>query len=368
VNAVEVADLQKSFGRAPAVRNISFSIDEGEIVSLLGPSGCGKTTTLRCIAGLEVPDHGEITIRGETAVRVDGKHKHVVPAEARGVSMVFQNYALWPHMTVWDNVAFGVRLRTRTRSEIVESTRRALEMVKLHHLRDRGTSQLSGGQQQRVALARALAFEPRLVLFDEPLSNLDAKLRDEMRLELLQLQRDLGFSALYVTHDQQEATGLSSRIVIMRDGHIEQEGTPRDIWASPASGFVAEFLGHANRVDGVLKGAPEATGGRFLHTDFGPVLPVVGHDALPDGARVSAYVNYGKIALRPAGAGAPPPGDGWALGQIRLVSFRGYAFLVRVAFGTGDLIVRADQVLDLREGEDAYLRIAAEDVDCFAAE
>jgi ABC-type Fe3+/spermidine/putrescine transport system ATPase subunit len=242
-------------------------------------------------------------------------------------------------------------------------------MVKLDQLKDRSTSQLSGGQQQRVALARALAFEPPVVLFDEPLSNLDAKLRDEMRLELLQLQRDLGFSALYVTHDQQEATGLSARVVIMRDGHIEQEGSPQEIWARPASAFVAEFLGQANRLDGVLKGAADSRGHRLLQTDFGPSLSVAAPDEMPDGARVAAYVNYGRIALERAHPDAPDRADdGWWRGQIRLVSFRGYAFLMRIGFGTGDLVVRADDAQGLREGDDVYVRVSPEHVYCFAAE
>ncbi len=222
--AIEIADLVVRYGEAPAVNGVSFTVAQGEHVTLLGPSGCGKTTTLRAIAGLEQPTGGSIRINGETVYSAAARRN--VPAEKRGVSMVFQSYAVWPHMSVADNVAYGLRVRKLPRAEIAEQVERALDLVQMRAFAERSAALLSGGQQQRVALARAIAFSPDVLLFDEPLSNLDAKLRAEMRVELRALQHRLGVTSLYVTHDQEEALAISDRVIVMNVGGIEQIGTP----------------------------------------------------------------------------------------------------------------------------------------------
>jgi len=250
---LSVEDLVVGYGRVIAVRNVSFQVEDGEFVSLLGPSGCGKTTTLRCIAGLEGSIAGTIRIGDETVV-AEGLD---IPPEKRGINMVFQSYAVWPHMTVFDNVAYGLRTRRISSSVIASKVRDALKLVGLEGFSDRYGTDLSGGQQQRVALARAIVTSPRLLLFDEPLSNLDAGLRDRMRFELVDLQRRLGQTSLYVTHDQSEAMLMSDRIILMRDGEIIQSGTPRELYERPATRFAAEFLGNANIVEGnIVSGRP----------------------------------------------------------------------------------------------------------------
>ena len=242
-----------------AVDNISVELEPGELFTLLGPSGCGKTTTLRCIAGLEHPDKGEIIV-GERVLFSSSK-RVTVNANQRGLGMVFQSYAIWPHMNVFRNIAFPLevlpRKRRPSKAEIRTRVERVLEVVQLDHLAGRAATDLSGGQQQRLALARALVMEPPLLLLDEPLSNLDAKLREGMRFELKRLQRELGVTSVYVTHDQVEALAMSTRIAVMRAGKIEQVGRPRDIYTNPASRFVADFIGTANFIAGeIVEGTP----------------------------------------------------------------------------------------------------------------
>jgi iron(III) transport system ATP-binding protein len=242
--AVSVEELSVSHGPVRAVRGVSFAAQPGEIVTLLGPSGCGKTTTLRAIAGLEFPQQGHIAIDGRTVF--DAERGVNLPPEQRGLAMVFQSYAIWPHMTVFENVAFSLRARGIARAELAGAVQRSLDLVGLEALGDRPATRLSGGQQQRVALARSIAGHPRVILLDEPLSNLDAQLRLTMRAEFKALQRRLGLTAIYVTHDQEEALVLSDRIVVMREGDIEQTGTPAELHEVPRSRFVAEFLGVRN--------------------------------------------------------------------------------------------------------------------------
>jgi iron(III) transport system ATP-binding protein len=249
---VELDHLEKNFGAELAVNDVSLAVKEGEFVTLLGPSGCGKTTTLRCIAGLERPDGGEIKIGGDT-VAAPKRGVYLNP-EDRNIGMVFQSYAVWPHMTVFDNVAYGLRVRRASADVIKERTTKALELVGLPHLADRYATKLSGGQRQRVALARAIVYEPRVILFDEPLSNLDAKLREQMRVELVRLQKEVGITSIYVTHDQSEALVMSDRVVVMNNGVIQQIGDPQTIYAHPANTFVANFIGVANLMQGVLLG------------------------------------------------------------------------------------------------------------------
>src|SRR5437868_441788 len=246
---------------AGGIRGANFTLEPGTFFTLLGPSGCGKTTTLRCIAGLETPDDGAIAVDGRTLF--DAKARVNVPVEQRSIGMVFQSYAIWPHMTVAENVAFPftvARNRRYSRAEIEEGVRRALAIVDLDGFQERPSTRLSGGQQQRVALARAIVHEPRLLLLDEPLSNLDAQLRDEMRGELKRLQSKIGITTVYVTHDQSEALALSDRIAVIDRGHITQIGSPQDIYFRPANPFVARFVGATNLLTGRLAASTNGRG------------------------------------------------------------------------------------------------------------
>lgn len=238
VPVVELRNLCKSYGPSLAVGPVSFAVTEGEFVSLLGPSGCGKTTTLRCIAGFERPTSGDILIDGSSAL--------TLPPHLRGAGFVFQSYALFPHLTVFENVAFGLRLRSRPQSEIGRRVDEALNLVDLGDLGPRYPSELSGGQQQRVALARCLVLQPRILLLDEPLSNLDLKLRVLMRGEIKRLQRRVGITTIYVTHDRGEAMTMSDRIVVLDKGIVQQIGTPHELYETPRTVFVADFIGASN--------------------------------------------------------------------------------------------------------------------------
>lgn len=239
---IELVGLTKRFGEVVAVDSIALEVGVGELVSLLGPSGCGKTTTLNMVAGFLDPDAGDIRLEGRS---VAGR-----PPNKRNCGMVFQSYALFPHMSVFENVAFGLRVRNVPKSEIAERVNEVLAMAQLHGLQDRSPQQLSGGQRQRVSIARALVYRPDVLLLDEPFSNLDAKLRVAMRAELVEIQRRAQVTALFVTHDQEEAMHISDRIVVMNAGRIEQIGTPAEVYRKPASVFVADFLGDANLVEG----------------------------------------------------------------------------------------------------------------------
>jgi putative spermidine/putrescine transport system ATP-binding protein len=261
--AVQLVNLTKRYGRAAAVDDVSLEVRRGEFFSLLGPSGCGKTTTLRLIAGLAEPDAGAVKILGDDVTDV--------PTNKRNIGMVFQNYALFPHMTVSENIGFGLRMHKVGRSEAADRVATALDLVRLRGVGDRFPRQLSGGQQQRVALARAIVIEPKVLLLDEPLSNLDAKLRKEMQLELRALQRRLGITAVYVTHDQEEALTLSDRIAIMETGRVAQCAGPNDIYRRPANRFVAEFIGRVN----LIRGSLEQRGGISVYrTEHGAVFAV----------------------------------------------------------------------------------------------
>ena len=229
-----------------AVDHINLEIKDGEMVTLLGPSGCGKTTTLRMISGFEYPTSGNVFIGDRDVAKI--------PPNKRGISMVFQSYALFPHLNIWENIAYGLRVAKIPQDEIIRRTNDVVELMQLKGMEKRFPNQLSGGQQQRVALARAVVIEPSVLLFDEPLSNLDAKLRESMRDELRALQQRLGITSLYVTHDQSEAMAISDKVVIMKDGVICQQGTPQEIYEQPASRFVANFIGKANFIDGTFKG------------------------------------------------------------------------------------------------------------------
>jgi putative spermidine/putrescine transport system ATP-binding protein len=243
---VELRNVVKRYGEITAVHSMDLEVASGAFVTLLGPSGCGKTTTLRMIAGLATPSDGDIRIKG---VRVNE-----VPIHKRNLGLVFQNYALFPHKSVFDNVAFGLKYRGVAKAEVAERVRRALELVRLPQMADRRPAQLSGGQQQRIALARAIVIEPDVLLLDEPLSALDANLREEMRIELKRIQDQLGIATVFVTHDQSEALAMSDTIVVMSAGYVEQIGSPEEVYNSPSSEFVAKFLGNSNILDGRIVG------------------------------------------------------------------------------------------------------------------
>jgi iron(III) transport system ATP-binding protein len=276
---VSVTQLRKSFfspdGTAvPAVDNISLSLEEGKFMVLLGPSGCGKTTLLRCIAGLERPQSGRIEVSGRTVF--SSEEAIDVPSYRRQLSMVFQSYALWPHMSVFDNIAYPLRSNVRSRpskAEIKARVEKLMEIVGIPQLGKRYPSQISGGQQQRVALCRALIADSGVVLFDEPLSNIDAKVRERLRLQLLVLQRELGFAALFVTHDRQEAMVLAHSIAVLEAGKVAQLGPPRDVYDSPGSKYVAEFMGPTNLLEGRLQ--PGSGPVRVLETEAGLVRGTV---------------------------------------------------------------------------------------------
>lgn len=238
---IELQSVSKSYGTVAVVRDLSLCVPQGEFVSILGPSGCGKTTTLNMIAGFATPSSGDIRIRGKSQIHVSPEH--------RNIGLVFQNYALFPHMTVADNVGFGLKMRKMPRADIPGRVAEALASVHLSGFADRYPRELSGGQQQRVALARAIAPRPSVLLLDEPLSNLDLKLREAMRVELKEIQSELGMTFVYVTHDQEEAMAMSDRIIVMWGGEIAQEGRPGDIYRRPASRFVADFIGRSNLID-----------------------------------------------------------------------------------------------------------------------
>ncbi|RLG42032.1 MAG: ABC transporter ATP-binding protein [Thermoproteota archaeon] len=290
---IRTVDLTKRFGEVVAVDHVSLEIQHGEFFTLLGPSGCGKTTFLRCIAGLELPDEGKVYF--------DDQDVTEVPPHKRDTGMVFQNYALWPHMSVFDNIAYGLKIRGYKKEEIRKRVLEVLKLVKLEGMENRTPHQLSGGQQQRVALARAIVINPKVLLFDEPLSNLDAKLRIEMRAELKRLQRELGITTLYVTHDQEEAMSISDRIAVMNQGRVMQIGTPQEIYKHPKNEFVARFIGQGT----FLYGEVVARDGERLKVRLEAiekdVLAVPAHpEANPDvGDRVLVMIRPESFELTP---------------------------------------------------------------------
>ena len=253
---VKVSHLNKQFGTNTVLEDVDFTIRDGEFFTLLGPSGCGKSTTLNCIAGLEQPSSGAIAVGDSTFV--DSSRKVFVPPEGRNLGMVFQSYALWPHKTITDNLAMPLQIRKIAKDEQRRLIDDALDKVGLSHLRDRYPHQLSGGQQQRVALARALVYSPTVLLLDEPLSNLDAKLREQARAWLKRLQEDLGITTVYVTHDQDEALALSDRIAVMSGGRMLQVGTPKEIYETPATAEVAAFVGRCNFLEATIEGVTDS--------------------------------------------------------------------------------------------------------------
>jgi iron(III) transport system ATP-binding protein len=366
---LELRGLVKTFppdngasARTPAVDGISLDIPPGRIFTLLGPSGCGKTTTLRCIAGLETPDAGEIAVAGRLLFSSDRRVN--VPASERGLGMVFQSYAIWPHMTVWEHAAFPLvaapRRRRPPRAEILRRAERALAAVRLERLASRRATDLSGGEQQRLALARALVLEPPLLLLDEPLSNLDVRLRQELREELLDVQREVGVTSLYVTHDQEEALAISETVAVMRGGRIEQVGTPADVYDRPGSRFVADFLGRANLVEGVVQ---RAVGGAtvVVRTPEGELR--ASGAALAAGQPVTVIVRPERVEL------SNPPGrqeaNGW-LGTVRSRAFLGDAVEHVVDVGRLELRVRTPASSSRAPGTSVAVRFPGEPLPALA--
>ena len=361
---LRVQSLVKRFGGdgAAAVNGISFSVPKGQLFTLLGPSGCGKSTTLRCIAGLERPEGGVVTIEGRPVFSFE-KNLFVSP-DKRGIGMVFQSYAIWPHMTVYQNVAYALEVKRTPRDEIRRRTMEALERVGLEGVAERPAPHLSGGQQQRVALARAIVGRPSLLLFDEPLSNLDAKLRERMRIEIRELQQRLDITAVYVTHDQAEALALSDTIAVMEGGRILALGPPREIYGAPGNRFVADFVGSTNIVRGRALAAAAAGGTAPVETAFGVVRCRLQGDIRP-GDEVELLIRPECVALLTA----PPaePENVWQAAVERVV-FLGEVQDVAVRLREQSLRVRVPPWLELRAGQPVYLEMTPERCSAIRAE
>lgn len=351
--SISIKGLTKKFGETTAVANLDFEIADGEFLVLLGPSGCGKTTTMRCVGGLETPTEGRITIDGDV---VFDSHRGIsVPANKRGVGMVFQSYAIWPHMTVAQNVGYPLKIKKRPRAEINEKVEDTLKLVGLGGLGDRNASQLSGGQMQRVALARSIVMEPRVLLFDEPLSNLDAKLRDRLRFELRELQQRLAVTAIYVTHDQSEALALADRVAVMREGRFVQVGDPHEVYRSPHSLFVADFIGAGNLFDATTvegSGAP-----RFAIADSDMVVTAGTTEPTP--SKVHLCLRREHISLdKDAVEGV----NTWQ-GIVDLAVFMGNHMSYKVSIGSVELYVDDFRpVPPISEGAEVTVRIDPEHI------
>lgn len=353
-----VRDLRKDYHRGvrarvagdrPALDGISLTIAEGEFFTLLGPSGCGKTTLLRCIAGLEVPDSGDIQLGDRTLFSSSARIN--VPPHRRGLGMVFQSYAIWPHFDVAENVAYPLTVRSRrrqySRAEIDRRVGQLLDVIQIRHLADRKATTLSGGQQQRLAMARALVMEPPVLLLDEPLSNLDTRLREDLRVELTRLHRDLGVTTVYVTHDQSEALAMSSSIAVMKDGVIEQIGAPEELYDYPATRFVASFLGAANLIDAELLSVHEEAakdGIPCFHfeakTLWGGRFSAFGRSRFATGARVTAAIRPEGLSLSAAQGGTAA--NAWT-GTVESAQFLGEAIEYRVRLADAVLRARCDR-------------------------
>jgi spermidine/putrescine ABC transporter ATP-binding subunit len=347
VTEVSVERLVKRYGNVTAVDGVDLVIKAGEFLVLLGPSGCGKTTTLRCIAGLEDVSDGRILIDGKT---VSQRHSSV-PPEQRSIGMVFQSYAVWPHMTVFDNVAFGLKLKKISRAEITARVKAVLALVGLDAYAERGIHQLSGGQQQRVALARAVVLEPSVLLFDEPLSNLDAQLREHMRFELRQLQQRLGITSIYVTHDQQEAMVVADRIVLMERGRIAQIGTPSEIYNRPRSVFAAGFIGLTNTASAKVTDA-DASATRVRTAD-GTVL-VSSDTGFAAGADVQVLTRPEHVVLSETAA----DGVNVLSGTVATSLFLGNLSDVTVRVGSALLRAQVSPAVDFVAGAGIFVQIA----------
>ncbi len=342
MSKLELNGLTKRYGGHAAVDALDLTVESGHLVSLLGPSGCGKTTTLRLVSGFAAPDAGSISVAG----RVISSSRGVVPPERRGMSMIFQSYALWPHLTVAENVAYGLKLRRRPREEIARRVRAILDTMQLTRFEQRYPAELSGGQQQRVGLARALVVEPRILLLDEPLSNLDASLREEMRHEIRRLHDRFHYTTIYVTHDQAEAMTTSDLIAVMRDGRIEQSGGPEDIYERPETEFVARFIGSTNILRGRRVGEREA--------DCEGLRLSCGSGRWPDDGSAIVSIRPHRVLLG-------PPTQGAASGVVERAIYLGAQRHYLVALEAGpklQVLTSSDQ--RAAEGERVGLTLPAE--------
>ena len=339
-----------------AAQNVTFDVPEGKLFTLLGPSGCGKTTTLRSIAGLERPVSGEIEVAGKM-IYSSAKGTFVAPNK-RNFGMVFQSYAIWPHMNVFQNVAFPLDVRRLPRKEIADRVARVLAAVQLDHLVDREATKLSGGQQQRLALARALVMEPQLLLLDEPLSNLDAKLRDRMRSELKRLQRELGVTTVYVTHDQSEALALSHEIAVMNDGHVVQVGTPRQIYEQPKNQFVADFVGTTNFIGGTVTAVDDGHGRCLVASALGP-LRVAASEGVAKDKTVVISVRPEDVELSEQQPQAVE-GENVCKAIVTAKDFLGEYLDFQLKVGDVMLLARAHPSLRTPAGDPIYLRMKSE--------
>ncbi|MCW2289557.1 ABC transporter ATP-binding protein [Leucobacter luti] len=344
---LSIRNLRKTYPKttAPAVNDVNLDVEQGDLVALLGPSGCGKTTTLRMVAGLLEPTSGQIVVNGRDVVST--------PVHKRGMGMVFQSYALFPHLTVEENVAFGLQMHRVPKAQVGPRTREALETVQLGHLAARKPAELSGGQQQRVALARALVIHPTLLLLDEPLSNLDAKLRDAMRREIRSIQQQSGTTTLFVTHDQDEALDMADRIAILNNGVIEQYDRPTAIYESPATRFVANFVGKANFLS-VASVSPEGAGRYKVVTEQFGSFSVAGAPGGTSGASLVVRPHRVDLAPTDVGAGSLPT----ARGRVVASSYTGNVRSYDLHLDSGQ-VMRADKLSsisdELRIGDEVYV-------------
>lgn len=358
---IEVRGVSKAFvgrdgERVQALDDVSFSIAEGQFFTLLGPSGCGKTTLLRSLAGLEKPDSGQVSIAGEVVFSAENKIQ--LPANARDIGMVFQSYAIWPHMTVFDNVAFPLQVGKRRlgRSVIAQRVAQALATVQLDGYENRPATNLSGGQQQRLALARALVREPKILLLDEPLSNLDAKLRERMRFELRDLQRRLGLTTVYVTHDQTEALAMSTEVAVMSAGQVVQQGTPRAIYDRPHDRFTASFVGSTNFIAGTVTGERGANGFRPIATPHGTMFaPVPAEQRTGDAVIVAARPQNILVSMTPFVAL-----ENSFAGRVREVVFVGDYLDCQIEVQEASLRVYIHPRLSIERGDQLYLHLPPE--------
>jgi iron(III) transport system ATP-binding protein len=375
---LEIANLVKSFsgekpkgqkGPAPkvlAIKNVDLQVERGEMFTLLGPSGCGKTTTLRSIAGLETPDSGKIKVAGKTFFHAgEGVPSVNVAANQRGLGMVFQSYAIWPHMTVFDNVAFPLQVMPRgkgpNKKEIKARVMRVLETLELSHHADRQATKLSGGQQQRLALGRGIIIEPELLLLDEPLSNLDAKLREALRFELKRLQRELGITSIYVTHDQVEALSLSNRIAVMKDGAVQQVGTPREIYGRPRNHFVADFIGTSNFIEGKVV---ERHGEDYRVETAEGVLALCSAASVPTGTKVLASIRPESLEVSTERL----VGENVWQGKVSARAFLGDAVDHVVAVGGIEVRVRTAPTVSIQPETEVFVQLKADSISLVPAD
>ena len=326
MSRIELKHIDKFYGSNHVLRDINLTIEDGDFMTLLGPSGCGKTTTLRVVSGLEKPQNGIMTIDGVEMINADDAY-YAEPSK-RGLNLVFQSYALWPHMTVYDNIAFGLKIQKMDKAEIERRVMDSLKMMRIDMYKDRYPTELSGGQQQRVAIARSLVNQPRVLLLDEPLGALDLKLRKEMQLELKRLQREMNITFVYVTHDQEEALTMSDTVVVMNKGNIQQIGSPQDIYNEPCNAFVANFIGDSNIVDGIMEKD-------FLVSFAGREFTCVDR-----GFKMREPV---QVVIRPEDVAIVPPSVGMLTGLVREVIFKGVHFEMHVDVEGKEWLIHSTQ-------------------------